>query len=122
MLRVLFVCIYMLLSVSGIVLIRAGSGRTALALADGLVQLKVDGATIGGLCCYVISFLMFIKVISMYELSYIVPITTGIVQVLILLAALFLFHERVSTVNLIGVTVVIFGIVLMNLKKGTPVP
>ena len=122
MLRILLVCVYMLLSVSGIVLIRAGSGRTALSLADGLFQLKLDAFTLGGMCCYVVSFLMFMYILSLYKLSYIVPITTGIVQVLILLAAVIVFREKITTVNLVGVLVVISGIVLMNIQPKAPLP
>ncbi len=121
-LRILLVCVYMLLSVSGIVLIRAGSGRTALSLADGLFQLKLDAFTLGGMCCYVVSFLMFMYILSLYKLSYIVPITTGIVQVLILLAAVIVFREKITTVNLVGVLVVISGIVLMNIQPKAPLP
>ena len=122
MLRILLVCIYMFLSVSGIVLIRAGSGRTALSLTGGLFLMKLDLLTLGGMCCYIVSFLMFMYILSLYKLSYIVPITTGIVQVLILLAAVFLFREKVSPINLAGVLVVIAGIVLMNIQPKTPLP
>jgi len=121
-LRILLVCVYMLLSVSGIVLIRAGSGRTALSVAEGLFQLKLDALTLGGMCCYIVSFLMFMYILSLYKLSYIVPVTTGIVQVLILLAAVFIFREKISTVNLVGVLVVISGIVLMNVQPKAPLP
>ena len=122
MLRVLLVCLYMFLSVSGIILIRAGSGRTALSLTDGLFLMKLDAFTLGGMCCYIVSFLMFMYILSLYKLSYIVPITTGIVQVLILLAAIFLFREKISAINLAGVLVVIAGIVLMNIQPKTPLP
>jgi len=115
--RVLLVAIYMVLSVSGIVLVKAGAGRSAFGLADGLLQMKLDVFTISGLSCYIVSFLLFIKVLSLYELHHIVPITTGIVQIMILLAAFFIFKEKIATINLVGTLVVIIGVVLMNIRQ-----
>jgi len=121
-LRILFVCLYVLLSVSGIVLIKSGAATTAFLFEGSVFQLKASLQTVAGFCCYIISFLMMIRMVALYELSYIVPITTGMVQILILLAAVFLFRERIAPVNLVGIFVVISGIVLMNLKVKGPTP
>jgi len=121
-LRILFVCVYILLSVSGIVLIKSGAAATSFAFSESVFHVKAGLQTVAGFCCYIASFLMMIRIVSLYELSYIVPITTGMVQVLILLAAVFLFRERIAPVNLVGIFVVIAGIILMNLKEKGPTP
>ena len=48
-----------------------------------------------------------------YDLSVMVPIVTGMVQVIVLLMGLFLFHESVSIVSLVGAVIVITGIIVM---------
>ncbi len=62
------------------------------------------------------SFLLFTQLVTMFDLSYIVPITTGIVQVASLIAAVKIFKEDLSINGIIGIVMVISGIVLMNLK------
>ena len=57
------------------------------------------------------------KTIATYDLSYIVPLTTGIVQVIVLIMGYFIFKENVSLVNLGGIILVIIGIVLISIKR-----
>ncbi len=121
MARMVLVIIYMLLSVSGIVMVKAGAASAEFGVAAGILNMKLDLLTLAGLSCYVVSFLLFMKILTQYELHYIVPITTGIVQILILLAAFFIFREKIAPLNLIGIFVVIIGIVLMNLKHTSSV-
>jgi len=121
-LRALSVILYMLLSVSGIVLVKAGAGATMLGFSGGILQMRAGWQTIAGLCCYVASFLMLMGILGQYDLSYIVPLTTGIIQILILLAAVFFFRERISILNLVGIFVVIAGVILMNLKDAKVSP
>ena len=44
------------------------------------------------------------------------PICTGIVQVLTLVASKIIFKETISTYGIIGASLVIIGIVVMNWK------
>ena len=53
----------------------------------------------------------------MFDLSYIMPICTGVVQVVTLVASYFVFHEEISKQGIIGVALVIIGIMIMNFKK-----
>ena len=46
----------------------------------------------------------------------IMPICTGIVQVITLIASYFVFKEQISKQGIIGAALVIIGIVVMNFK------
>ena len=70
-----------------------------------------------GFLLYIASFLLWQKLIATYDLSYIVPIATGIVQVVVLLGSYFLFKESMSFINVIGILMVIVGIVLISVKR-----
>ena len=54
--------------------------------------------------------------VSKFDLSYIVPITQGIVYVLIFLSSIGVFKEQVKLNGIIGTVLVILGIVLINIK------
>ena len=53
----------------------------------------------------------------MYDLSYIVPIATGIVQIVVLVGSYFFFKEPMSWINITGIILVIVGIVLISIKR-----
>ena len=72
--------------------------------------------TLLGFILYIGSFLMWQKLLTTYDLSYIVPITTGIVQIVVLIASYFIFHEAITLTNLIGIIFVTIGIVLISIK------
>ena len=51
----------------------------------------------------------------MFDLSYIYPISAGIVQILTLIASAFILKETISTQGIIGAIIIIIGIVIMNI-------
>ena len=53
------------------------------------------------------------RLIVKYDLSIMVPIVNGVVQLVILGLGTIVFREKISTVTLIGAFVVIAGIVIM---------
>ena len=69
-----------------------------------------------GLISYILSFLLYTRIIVNFNLSFIVPVTAGIVQILTLGFGIILFNETISKLSIIGVTLVIVGIVIMNIK------
>ncbi len=50
----------------------------------------------------------------MFDLSYIVPITTGIAQILTLIASYLVFKDEMSIQSVSGAIIVIVGILIMN--------
>ena len=53
----------------------------------------------------------------MFDLSYIFPIVTGIVQIVTLIASKVIFKEIITLHGLIGAIIIIIGIIIMNLPK-----
>jgi multidrug transporter EmrE-like cation transporter len=54
--------------------------------------------------------------VIMFDLSYIMPLTTGIVQILSLVASSVVFKESISKQGIIGASIII-GLIIMNYKK-----
>lgn len=114
--KFLITAIYLLLTSSGLVLFKLGANDcTTFSLAKGIVNFKISLLSIAGIICYGISFILYLGLVSKLNLSYIVPVTTGIMQILILLASIYIFKETVTLTNIIGVIVVLVGIALINL-------
>ena len=88
-----------------------------MSVSDGTANFGISLISLAGLVCYLCSFLLFTRIVVMFDLSYIMPICTGIVQVLTLVASKFIFKENITTAGIIGASLVIVGIVVMNWKQ-----
>lgn len=108
--------IYLFATSCGIIFMKLG-GKSNFLLFKGFMELKFSYMTVTGFVFYLISFLLWQRLLVLYDLSYIVPITTGIIQIVILISSIFLFKENVDFSNLLGVLLIILGVVLISFKK-----
>ena len=114
----ILICAYLILTVSGLVLFKAGSNQGISANIDnGFLSLKLSWISILGIVCYGCSFLLYLSLVSKMDLGYIYPVTTGIIYILILAASVWIFKETVSPFKLMGCGLILIGVVLMNIKK-----
>ena len=91
----LWIVIYLLFTVGGIIFIKSGADSVRINVNDHLLNVSMGWQSIVGYCCYLVSFALYtFKLLRDYSLSYIVPISMGASQVLILLAAYFFFKEK----------------------------
>ena len=109
--------IYLILTVAGLVFMKLGGNPGTLAVKDGTITLGMSIVSGIGFLCYLCSFLLFTRVVIMFDLSYIYPITTGIVQILTLVASAAVFKENISVQSIIGASIIILGIIIMNFNK-----
>ena len=93
---------------------KAGGDSLKLSFHEGFT-FKIGLLTFIGFAMYLISFLLWQRMLIKFDLSTMVPIVTGIVQVIVLLIGLFIFKESISLVSLIGAIIVIAGIIIMGL-------
>ena len=108
---------YLIFSVSGIILVKIGGSNFSLNISKLDLKIQIEWLSLLGMACYIFSFLLWMIIIPRYNLSFIVPISVGLVQLLVLFAAVFLLKEKVNFLNILGVLTIIVGIVLMNIKK-----
>jgi len=114
--KYLLTCIYIVFTTGGIFCLKNGGNSLSLAFKNG-ITFKIGYITTIGFLLYICSFLLWQKLLATYDLSYIVPITTGIVQVIVLLLSTFYFKENINTLNIIGIILVIIGIILISIKR-----
>lgn len=114
--QIVLIIIYLILTLSGLILMKKGGNPGTLAVENGNMNFGISLISLIGLVCYLCSFLLFTRIVVMFDLSYIMPIVTGIVQVLTLVASKIIFKEEISLYGIIGASMVIIGILVMNWK------
>lgn len=115
--KIILVIIYLMLTVSGLILMKLGGNSGEVAIKEGVFNFNISLISALGFVCYICSFLLFTKIVLMFDLSYIMPLTTGIVQILTLVASYLVFKENLTLQSVMGASIVIIGIILMNWKS-----
>lgn len=114
--QVVLIIIYLMLTLAGLLLMKKGGNSGSFSMNDGDIVASINWISLIGFICYIGSFLLFTQIITMFDLSYIMPLVTGIVQAATVVFGHFLFKEQLSLPGVIGITMIIFGIIIMNLK------
>ena len=113
----ILILFYLILTVSGLVFMKLGGNPGSLAVKDGTITFGLSVISGIGFICYLCSFLLFTRIVVMFDLSYIFPIVTGIVQILTLVASAIVFKEKMCVHSILGAAIIIVGIILLNWKK-----
>lgn len=116
MIKFVLTAVYITITTGGIFLMKMGGDSLSLSLKNGF-NFKIGYITTLGFIFYFVSFMLWQKLIVSFDLSYIVPITTGIVQILILIVAVLFFKETINIKEIMGVIFIIIGVVLISLGK-----
>jgi small multidrug resistance pump len=112
------IVLYLVLTVSGLVLFKKGSNQGLAAnINHGFLLLKINWESMLGILCYGCSFLLYLTLVSKMDLGYIYPLTTGIIYILVLVASVVIFKEAVSTFKIIGCGLIFIGVILINIQK-----
>lgn len=115
--KIVSIIIYLILSVGGLILVKSGSGNVNIAIQNGTFNFSMGLKALLGMIAYIGSFLIYtFYIIKTFDLSYIFPIITGITQILVILAGIFLFKEQINAYAIGGIVLIIVGVVLLNIK------
>ena len=105
---------YLVLNLSGLVLIKKGANPGKINASKNEIGLSISPISALGFLCYLCSFLLFTKIVVIFDLSYIMPIVTGVVQIATLVVANIFFKEKISKKAIVGASLIILGIFIMN--------
>lgn len=116
--RILLVVIYLILTVSGLILMKKGGNAGKIAFSAGEFNLSISLISCLGFACYIFSFLLFTRIVMMFDnLSYISPICNGIAQAMIIIASVIFLKEKLTGYTIGGAALIIAGVLIMNIKK-----
>ena len=117
MMKILLVIIYLFFTVLGLMLMKGGGNAGEFALKEGTINFGISLISLLGFVCYLVSFLLFTRIVMMFDLSYIYPICAGATQILTLIGAYAYFKDEMSIQSVGGAILIILGIIIMNWKQ-----
>ena len=110
--------IYLLVTMSGLILMKLGGNTGRFAMIEGDINFGISPISLLGFICYIGSFFLYTRMVVMFDLSYITPLCTGIVQILTLVASKVIFKENITVQGIVGASIIIIGLLVMNWKRG----
>nr|WP_302596315.1 EamA family transporter [uncultured Cellulosilyticum sp.] len=113
---IIFIC-YIVLTVSGLTLFKLGSPTNFFHLTVKQLELHFSLLSLLGIFCYGCSFILWLVIIKHESLSYIFPMTNGIITLMTLISGVVLLHESLQFPQIIGIICIITGVILINLFK-----
>lgn len=109
--------IYLILTVSGLMLFKVGGNTNYISLSLSKLDMSISAISILGIVCYGCSFLLWLNIIKSEDISYIFPIANGLVTILTVIGGVLFLQEKVTLMQCIGTIVVIIGVVIINIGK-----
>jgi small multidrug resistance pump len=108
--------IYILLSAGGLILFKLGSKDLVVNIINGQINLIFNWYLVCGLISYVVSFILWLYIITQTKLSLSLPISVGLVNICVLIGASLFVGENVSMLQWLGVIIIIIGLIILNLE------
>jgi small multidrug resistance pump len=116
MFNYILLIVYMVVAVSGSIFMKTGNAFT-LTTIRGKIIFSTTIISFIGFILYFCSFIMWTKLLTKFNLSYLVPITGGISTTALVILGCIIFHEKLNIYQIIGIVAVIIGVSLLNIKK-----
>ena len=107
---------YIFFTMSGLILMKLGGGQLDLGVNDGKFEFTIGFKLLVAFLMYGVSFLIWSGIVAKSNLTYIVPLSSAIINVLSVIVGIMIFNESLSIKQIAGIIVASIGIVLMNLK------
>ena len=114
----LIVAIYVLATSLGLIFLKLGTtDGLPVRVINNRPHFSMNLYTAAGIALYAASFLLYTYLISKNDLGFIIPLTTAFVYIVIFVASYFIFHEVFTVTKIIGITLIVCGLIFLNLKK-----
>lgn len=107
--------IYVALTSGGLILFKLGSSDLAFGIKNSGFFMNISLVSILGLACYLVSFFLWMFILSKNEVSYILPLGVAVTNIVILVASHYVLGEAISRNAIIGICLIILGVIVMKL-------
>lgn len=117
--QIIGLLIYVCLSAAGLTLIKIGLNKQGTLLLDkNGFTLAFSWLLVLGMVLYILSFLTSLIVMKSMNLSVYYPLSAGLIYVAICVLSFVVLKEKIGVAQLIGMSIILVGIIVMNLGKG----
>ena len=111
---ILMFAVYALLSAGGLILFKLGGQDTAIQSNSSGLSLLLSWKMLAGILCYMLSFVLWLLIVSKTQLSFAMPLSVGVVNILVFLGSARYLHEEITPLKIIGLGVIIVGLFLIT--------
>ena len=112
----LLVAIYIVTGSLGMVLIKKGGVLSSVGINNQGISLKFSWIFFVGLFSYVISFLLWIYILQIFTITYISPVTYGLVFISVAFFSYFILGTQITKQQIIGAAFIIIGILIASIE------
>lgn len=110
--------LYVLFTSAALVILKLGAKTgPPIQYLHNRLQFNITPYAISGIILYGASFILYIYLISKYDLGYIIPLTTALVYIIIFTASFTIFKETYTIYKILGISLIVIGLLFLNLKK-----
>ena len=114
----IYLVLYVICSVSGSTLLKFGSMPGVKTLFTvPFINMNMSFYTFIGFVTYGLSFIFYTILLSKFDLSFISPLTVGLVYVILMITAFVFFKEAVTFYKILGSSLILVGILLIITHK-----
>lgn len=113
--NIAIVICYLASTLLGLTFFKLGADNPLVLKFSNPIEFKIGIYTLIGFLFYIVSFLLWQKVVTSYNMSYIIPITFTIVQIISVIIGVLIFKESITLMQVIGIIFMIAGILLVSL-------
>lgn len=109
---------YIVAAVVGSTLIKlGGSANMKTIFTIPFVNMHISPVTLLGVLAYGISFLLYIVLLTRFDLSFISPLLVAFVYVLLMFTAWLFFKESFTPLKIVGCSFILIGVIFVILKR-----
>jgi multidrug transporter EmrE-like cation transporter len=113
----LLFALYIVLSALGLLFIKIGGEDLLISVSSGIFNLQMNIKMLIGMAFYICSFLLFTYIMPKFNLTYIYPIASGILYIIIIITGVVFLREKVTLFQAIGMIIILLGLIVINIKK-----
>lgn len=115
---ILILLTYVIFTSAGLVGIKLGTApdQNTIQLSERLA-IPFNWPILIGVLLYGLSFLLYIYLISKFNLGYIIPLTTALVYIVVFIASFLLFKESFTALKVVAIALIVCGVVLLSAQK-----
>jgi drug/metabolite transporter (DMT)-like permease len=110
--------IYLVFGMGGLLTFKVGAHRDLhFSLSNSTLSINANTFVFVGAFCYIISFFLYLFLLSKLELSYLIPLGTAVSYLITFAAGILLFKETISFHGILGAGLIIVGALIINIKN-----
>lgn len=112
------VLIYSVVAAMALLLVKTGSSDGGLVqIINDKARLVITPTLIAGMLLYGLSFLIYIYLVSKFDLGYIIPLTTAMVYIVVFISSAMFLKEAYTPLKIAGICLIVTGVLLINFKS-----